>query len=375
MDHRKTVRSIQILRAIAVILILFASVENTESLEPLGEPPLRNLSPCWMGIDLLYIISGFVITNATLDQNGGRQALSFLWRRFIRINPLYYIASSICFAILYFNGSFERQWLNFLNSAADTILILPTSKDIRLYRPFLVQGWMLSFIWIFYLIVGLFIAMRMRNKAKYQLFFIPSLVVIGYILNSDDGTINSLSNPMLIEFCFGVFISMCYNSLQWVPKRNNEIIVVAGVVSFILVIVFISFDIWYYKNVFRGQLSTQRLIYGGIPSSLIVAGCVFMEKRGRLNKFWNNKILSLIGRASFSICLIHLPVLQLSSELTRKIPSPSYWYYALVVIVAAICIVTGLIFNKIFEMPLLQSHRKGNLSGILNANFMSFKNI
>jgi peptidoglycan/LPS O-acetylase OafA/YrhL len=80
------------LRGIAVLLVLWVHVP----LGPLGETVdglRRALLPGNVGVDLFFVLSGFLITRILLvDRERGVPLRYFLARRFLRIFPIYYLA-------------------------------------------------------------------------------------------------------------------------------------------------------------------------------------------------------------------------------------------------------------------------------------------
>ncbi len=77
------------LRGIAIILVLLTHFyPATGFLAPLG-PYLR---AGWAGVDLFFVLSGFLITGILLDAVEDRRYYSnFILRRTLRIFPLYYL--------------------------------------------------------------------------------------------------------------------------------------------------------------------------------------------------------------------------------------------------------------------------------------------
>ena len=59
----------------------------------------------WAGVDLFFVLSGFLITAILVKQQGSKSFFrSFYSRRFLRIFPAYYLVLAVTFAL------FDAQW-------------------------------------------------------------------------------------------------------------------------------------------------------------------------------------------------------------------------------------------------------------------------
>src|SRR5208282_3024374 len=89
----RKLQSLDGLRATAIILVFFC---HTKHLIPLVNPFTFYLSwyagQGWMGVDLFFVLSGFLITGILLDtQQASNYFAGFYARRVLRIFPLYYL--------------------------------------------------------------------------------------------------------------------------------------------------------------------------------------------------------------------------------------------------------------------------------------------
>lgn len=64
----------------------------------------------WAGVDLFFVLSGFLITRILAESRGARNYFRvFYVRRFLRIFPLYY-ASLLLLVVLFGVGARESAW-------------------------------------------------------------------------------------------------------------------------------------------------------------------------------------------------------------------------------------------------------------------------
>lgn len=101
------------LRGIAILLVLFL---HFAPYAPGIRPPtalvdrlyLRAAGTGWMGVDLFFVLSGFLITGILYDTKGNKHYFrQFYARRFLRIFPLYYVALALFLIVLPWPRSFE----------------------------------------------------------------------------------------------------------------------------------------------------------------------------------------------------------------------------------------------------------------------------
>jgi peptidoglycan/LPS O-acetylase OafA/YrhL len=108
-DH---VRTLDGLRGIAVLLVLW---EHTGSATGLVAAVKRRMDPGFVGVDLFFVLSGFLITRILLsDKARGMRLRSFLVRRFLRIFPIYYL--TIAAVALYAPGAYLLYCLGYLGN-------------------------------------------------------------------------------------------------------------------------------------------------------------------------------------------------------------------------------------------------------------------
>ncbi|MFU8805399.1 MAG: acyltransferase family protein, partial [Bradymonadaceae bacterium] len=130
------------LRAIAVILVLLLHARALLGIpsEILHSPAWRWTAGGWMGVDLFFVTSGFLITSILITIRSRRQSLKIFWlRRGLRIFPLYYLYLFVLIGISYSSLSVGYpdlpdkiwQWLPFFIYAGNFGLIFMPPNPVE----------------------------------------------------------------------------------------------------------------------------------------------------------------------------------------------------------------------------------------------------
>jgi peptidoglycan/LPS O-acetylase OafA/YrhL len=93
-------------RGLAIILVILTHWQNAwESSSAIDVVVHQIASPGWLGVELFFVLSGFLITRLLLFRRETSSGLapylrSFMWRRALRIFPLYYATLLLIFAVV-----------------------------------------------------------------------------------------------------------------------------------------------------------------------------------------------------------------------------------------------------------------------------------
>lgn len=286
-----TIESLQILRAIAAILVLLRHGTMTVQ-DQYGYSYLQHFfkfGEC--GVDMFFVLSGFIIYYSTVTASRTITIKQFLLRRFIKIFPIYWIVLTLSLALLLgWKYGFHSNGvvLPTLSNIMKSILLIPNDS------PVLVVSWTLSFEIAFYL---LFSILFFRSK---KLFFLAltTWVMLCYAnrfifhidyLDLKINPLNAFLNPIVAEFLFGCLVAVMilqFSNAYW------KLSFTLGIGLFILAITVLN------------ETSLPRELRFGIPSTLIIYGMANI-------KIHFSKLFVLLGDASYSLYLLHVTLLHL----------------------------------------------------------------
>ena len=282
---------------------------------------LNNAPPV---VDLFICISGFIIFYGY--SNSSKSGIEFFKSRLIRIIPTYWLVSLLVFlANSLMTSVFDFKFL---------IQSLTFTVDLNDTYPLLASGWTLQYIMLFYLLFSI----ALLFESKFRLLFV-SVILLLLVLLDPSNIITSTS--IIIEFSVGGLAYYFYKS----PKSDkyHKSFIVAS-------ILFILFTLTFSDQSFFHQ---NRGVIFAIPNFLIV---VHMAKV-KVPKY----SLQLAGQYSFTLYLIHFPLLSLFFKISEKFltsPIPG-WVYISTFAVA--CNVIAYFFWKYIEIP-LTSFVKSNVT-------------
>ena len=284
--------SIQALRGIAAsAVVLYHWSGLFESLQPQGrsriiQSGLGGLGAC--GVDIFFAISGFIMVYTTQNKSGVGDSLIFLKRRALRIYPLYWIWTTVLLG-LWLAGFLQSQHYS-IRFLVESYLLYPAFDGV-MFRPLLGQGWTLSFEMLFYAVfAGSILLGLKRTKLPYLAAVFAVLMVCGRLLPARSGAAFLLTNPILLEFLYGVLVAeIVLRSANSGRLRRHGVPWILCSLGCILLLCTL-----------KTGSEHGRCLYWGIPAFMIVLGAAL---RGTEHvPVW----LVFLGDASYSIYLAHI---------------------------------------------------------------------
>lgn len=330
--------SIQILRGVAANAVVMAHLSAYE--RSVAGPDLY-FAPWYYGaagVDLFFVISGFVMVASA----SGTPTAAFLWRRFARIYPLYWIATLAFLAtILAFPGFVGTRGPED-QSILRTVFLVPIWGD-----NIIPLAWTLIFEVWFYLIFAGLLAMK-ANLWKAMAVWLGILLVCLIAGSPFDTPLYHLTSFLSAEFMLGMVAG-----LLW--KRGEDRFALPALLAGLLMLTIAVF--WLAPSYDIGKLSTYqnwRVLYFGVPSALVVYGAVGLERYAKRLP----ALLSTLGDISYSTYLLHLIVLFFVANIVRLSPLGGWADNAAIFVVGLVgSNVVAYGAYRLFERPIMRLSR------------------
>jgi peptidoglycan/LPS O-acetylase OafA/YrhL len=258
-------RSIQVLRGIAACAVVVLHAY------PDAHAPIGNARYGAAGVDLFFVISGFIMANVARE----RTAAQFVRDRLWRIYPLWWVA--------------VLPWL-FMVPRGPTFVLSSLSLwplyGGGYFVPVLKVGWTLSFELLFYLGMTLAIATRPAIPlALYALFLLGALTTANPLLHF-------VGSPMALEFLLGVLVA----------RLPRALLLGALIPVGLALLAMTSPGIGDVESSLGPQWALARTLQWGAPAALIVWGTLSLEGKLQGRAF---DLPVAAGDASYAIYLFH----------------------------------------------------------------------
>jgi len=355
MERSKT---LDILRALAIFLVLgrhlvISKIYINKFFTMILEGLVRG---GWVGVDLFFVISGFLISGLLFKEYNKYGFISFknfFIRRGFKIYPAYYTLIAVTLGVLFF----KRQPVD-IKSVVSSVFFVQNYTSAFLFRW--IHTWSLAVEEHFYIILPLLLIWLTRinkfNKNPFKsipviTLFISLICLVarfftGIIAPYSTYTHQFPSHLRIDSLFFGVLISYFYHyhpdKFNRVSKRYKFLFLFTGAALLLPAFLFDQESYFFMPTV------GFTMFYLG--SGLILAAVASDELRP--NMFV--KGTAYVGSHSYSIYLWHLPVaLWLLPYMKGLMTGYWNWVFNVIVYVGG-SIAIGIIMANIVEFPMLK---------------------
>lgn len=304
------------LRGIAILLVLLHHFTIIEPVTRAGTFAAQLALIGWCGVDLFFVLSGFLITGILIGSRGSnRYFTSFYARRTLRIFPLYYLVAFLSLVVLpqfpaWFDllagaGAPRTQWpywlylTNFAIAARDQFLhgVLDITWSLAIEEQFYL-------LWA--VVVWLCPPRALGWLCGAIVVAAPLARVLALAGNASDISIYVLPWYRADALATGGLIAwlMQYDRLSPLAKAAPQVAVIA--LGCLVVVAASDGDTWWWGA------SMHRIGYSLIAltaAAMLIAGVMQPADR-RWPRLLSTGVLRAFGKYSYCLYLIHLPVMR-----------------------------------------------------------------
>lgn len=292
-----TIKSLQVFRGLAAlaVVLVHASQSTADFVGALPGAVQAVVGLGYLGVDFFFVLSGFIIMYAHMaDARSPAKVRRYILKRLVRIYPAY-LPISIALLVLYallpgFSASGGRDY-----SLASSLFLLPADLP-----PALIVAWSLIFELMFYAVFLLFFISRRCLVAGLMLW--GGVIIASNLLFNPSGWLVYPLGWINFEFMLGVLAAWVVRSAIYTGKPTRLIVLGLAVVLVMLPAMHLAPSAYF------------RLLLA-LGLALVITGFALLEKSVSLP--WPGWLL-MMGNASYSIYLVHNPLLSVTQRLAGR---------------------------------------------------------
>jgi peptidoglycan/LPS O-acetylase OafA/YrhL len=294
-------------RGTAILLVVLHHAAQF-SPDPAAQPLVRLLNHAlqagWLGVDVFFVLSGFLITGVLLDARGSGPRppdgffRSFYARRALRILPLYYLAVG---AILVLHPVATPRgtwwlWLFLVN------IVIARANDWNAGPPATAHLWSLAVEEQFYLVWPVLIAWlpaRAFRLVTYGLVIVAPIVRAVLVSHGHGIAAHVLTSARADALALGACAAFAVRE----RRRSIEIaqfIAGAAVIGLLYMLT---------RDQLIDQAGATALLGGLECATVLTAAVIYLAVAAPGSFRWlSNPVLTSLGKYSYAMYLIHLPM-------------------------------------------------------------------
>jgi len=283
----------------------------------------RATSMLWVGVDLFFVLSGFLITNILLNSKRSPSYFrSFYARRVLRIFPLYYAFLAVLYFALPLWGielskslTEVRPWLwsytsniyvgfhGWPNDNVGFLWTLAIEEQFYMIWPFIVFfiGKRLLRDWV----VGLLVFLPFIRSVCFS-FGLSTYFVYTFTVCHMDGLL--LGALMSLLLSNNALASIEFPKVQRWLRRIDWSFAIVAVIGFVVYCVAVrndQFEFQFYKWSRDGQCIGISLV--SLPLAYIVLRCISPDNN-LMKRAMSNRLLRKAGTVSYALYVLHAPI-------------------------------------------------------------------
>lgn len=280
--------TIQALRGVAALMVVFHHVLHQSP----GFLAVLPTEAGQAGVDLFFVISGFVMVYVTQDRE--RSPQQFLAMRAARIIPVYWFYTLSAALLMFILPQLFRSNELSLKHVVLSLLFIPHQTGTDSISPVVKQGWTLNYEMFFYLLFAIAMMIALRHRATLAISALALMAITGYFLQFSGaslGTADFYFQNIILEFALGMAIGIIFlrGGLNRIGSTFGALMVAVGFCALF------ALDPLYAS-------STRILVYG-LPAALIVIGVLAFESRSQVPRM---QFMEFMGDTSYSLYLVHI---------------------------------------------------------------------
>jgi peptidoglycan/LPS O-acetylase OafA/YrhL len=279
----------------------------------------------WLGVDLFFVLSGFLITDILLKTKSDPHYLrNFYGRRVLRIFPIYYLVLVIFLLII---PSLKLDIINVDYYKTHQLWLWVYLQNwLYIFRPVPPDSLSLSHLWSlaveeqFYLIWPFVILLIGKVKPLFLFMLTLLLLVITARLLVWLYHIEKIAYFNL--YTFSRIDGICIGSMMALLRQMNPRFLQKNIAMIVLALAGLNFIFYFFNNAYSFSFPFLAII--GYTTFAVVFGILVNEavnNNKTIALLFDNSIMKFFGRISYGLYIFHWPIYLILSKLMVNLPN------------------------------------------------------
>ncbi len=349
----RTLYGVQALRGLAALSVAWFHITGAAGFFAghQGVPPYDWIAriPWAAGVDVFFVISGFVIVYAStgLFARPGA-AKDFLARRIARMVPLYWAATALLIAVVALTG----VHLNSTHAddppyVAASFLFVPWPRSSDgADLPLLSIGWTLNYEMFFYALFACCLGLTRRRASLAAVLALAAVVAYGALLHPVQPQLQFWTNGVILEFGLGIGLANLRLDGARAPGWVRLAMLLGGAATLLL------------------GSETHRFLTFGLSAALVVGAATLGEERlsARTRGF-----CAWAGALSYPLYLTHAFPMRGMREICERLPIRGDGRIVLYIVsTTVVSVAAAALAHRWIEVPaarMIRRHAQATLPG------------
>lgn len=361
MQRHDRLDGVQVLRAVAVLLVVFFHGAAAErATKPVPEVLWLNhfMYFGYGGVNLFFVISGFIMVYITQPHWGDRtQWAAFAGRRAIRIYPIYWLCWLATVLLWTYGPTLtSKPGMAARCHPTDTtqelllsLLLLPQQTA----HCFIPQAWSLNYEIYFYALFSIVLLIPRCFVRPFLGAWTLISLVFAFGPSSIANGAPHMWSVMNLHFLLGAWVALLVPAGQGMFARSA----IGLGIFWCAASAFLN-----YTGAMSVDRITDRFLQFGVASALVLYGVVSLKDRMRSPQW-----AILIGDASYAIYLVHLTLFLTYRRVTYAVPHDALAHVIWLIGLCGTSIGFGIAVHLYVEKPLLRWMRSLSVRPYLTA--------
>lgn len=305
------------------------------------------------GVDLFFVISGFVMIIAFRDKFGLKgEVFNFLRGRFFRIYPTYWVYFIALFLVFQIKPEMVNGSQGGKFDITSSLLLLPHSA-----LPLLMVAWSLIHeVWFYLVFAAILLLPSSWVTRAFGVWFVVIVCASVFMATPDNPYLRVMAHEFSLEFIFGALAGIAYLKLSPRPSTTPFTVATMALVGLGGLAYALSSEVVDGSDVIQ-SISLERAFAVGGGYTLLLLAFALQESKSRLKVFG---FLKSVGDMSYSLYLSHILTLSVCGRvwLSLGYAGSGVWAAVLFWIVSyAAVLVVAYLSYRFVEQNLLRMSR------------------